>query len=84
MENLNDPEVQAWMKAQNNYARAALDEIPGRQQLLARVRQLDSSVPQVQAWRLPGGKFLVKKYRLTRRRRNVIYATAWMDETGCY
>jgi len=54
MENLKDPEVQAWMKAQNDYARAVLAGIPGRQQLLARIRELDQSVPQVGAVRLPG------------------------------
>ncbi len=30
MENLKDPEVQAWIKAQNDYARAVLGRIPGR------------------------------------------------------
>jgi hypothetical protein len=31
MENLKDPEVQTWMKAQNDYTRAVLESIPGRQ-----------------------------------------------------
>jgi len=35
MENLNDPEVQAWMKAQNDHTRAVLARIPGREPLLA-------------------------------------------------
>jgi prolyl oligopeptidase len=61
MENLEDPEVQAWMKAQNDRARAALKSIPGREQLLARIRELDQSVPQVQAERLPGGLYLCLK-----------------------
>jgi hypothetical protein len=34
MENLKDPEVQAWFKAQDDSARAVLAKIPGRQQLL--------------------------------------------------
>jgi prolyl oligopeptidase len=52
MENLNNLEVQAWMKAQNDYTGAALSGIPGRRQLLVRIRELDHSVSQVSAWRL--------------------------------
>jgi len=61
MENLENPEVQAWMKAQNDHARAVLAAIPGRDQLLARIRELDQSVPQVQAQRLPGDLYLCLK-----------------------
>jgi prolyl oligopeptidase len=61
MENLKDPEVLAWMKAQNDYCRAMLARIPARQKLLERIRQLDQSVPQVQATRLPGDRYLVLK-----------------------
>jgi prolyl oligopeptidase len=43
LENLADPEVQSWIKAQNDYTRAVLAGIPGRQKLLARVRELDQS-----------------------------------------
>lgn len=45
MENLNDPEVQAWFKAQNDYTRAVLASIPGRSALLERIKQLDQSAP---------------------------------------
>jgi prolyl oligopeptidase len=45
MENLKDPEVQAWMKAQNDFTRAVLARIPGREQLLRRIEQLDQSAP---------------------------------------
>ncbi len=45
MENLKDPEVMAWMKAQNDYTRGVLARIPGRDALLSRVRELDASVP---------------------------------------
>ena len=61
MENLNDPEVQSWMKAQNDYTRAALAAISGREQLLTRIRELDQSVPQVPAGRLPGDLYLLLK-----------------------
>jgi prolyl oligopeptidase len=61
MENLKDPEVQAWMKAQNDYTRAALASLPGRAQLLARIQELDQAVPQVYAEPLPGDLYLVRK-----------------------
>ena len=41
MENLSEPEVQAWMKGQDSFTRATLDEISGHKQLLARIRELD-------------------------------------------
>jgi prolyl oligopeptidase len=61
MENLQDAEVQAWMKAQNDHTRAALASLPGRAQLLARIGELDQSVPQVGARRLPGDLDLIWK-----------------------
>jgi prolyl oligopeptidase len=61
MEDVNDPEVQSWMKAQNNYTRAQLAKISARPQLLARIRELDESVPQVDAERLPGDVYLILK-----------------------
>ncbi len=61
MENLSDPEVQSWMKAQNDYTRAALAAISGREQLLTRIRNLDQSAPQVQTQRLPGDQYLLLK-----------------------
>jgi prolyl oligopeptidase len=61
MENLKDPEVEAWFKGQNDYTRAVLARIPGRAKLLARIRELDQSVPRVFAGRLPGDLYLVWK-----------------------
>jgi len=61
MENLKDPEVQAWMRAQNDYTRAVLAQIPGRQKLLERIRELDQSVPQIGAIRLPGDVYEIWK-----------------------
>lgn len=40
MENLGDPEVEAWMRLQAQYARAQLDAIPGRKDLLQRIHSL--------------------------------------------
>jgi prolyl oligopeptidase len=45
MERLDDPEVASWMKAQNDYTRHVLERIPVRKELLARIEQLDNSVP---------------------------------------
>lgn len=59
MENLQDPAVQSWFKAQNDYTRAVLASIPGRRHLLARIEELDQSVPRVTARRLPGDLYLV-------------------------
>ncbi|HET7794699.1 MAG TPA: prolyl oligopeptidase family serine peptidase [Rhizobacter sp.] len=42
LENLKDPEVQAWMKAQAAYARGVLDRIPGRDALLDRIHALSN------------------------------------------
>jgi prolyl oligopeptidase len=61
MENLKDPEVQAWMKGQNAYTRATLASIPGRDKLLASIRRFDQSVPQVYALRLPDDLYLIQK-----------------------
>ncbi len=42
LENSRDPEVIDWLKAQNDHARAILASIPGRDQLLDRINELDS------------------------------------------
>jgi hypothetical protein len=61
MENLKDPEVQSWFKAQKDYARSILGSIPGRAALPARIRELDQSVPLVETHRLPGDVYLIWK-----------------------
>jgi prolyl oligopeptidase len=43
MENLDDPQVQAWMKAQSDYTNALLDRLPGRAALLARIHALNNT-----------------------------------------
>lgn len=40
MENLKDPTVQRWMKAQANYTRNVVDRIPGRAAMQQRITQL--------------------------------------------
>jgi prolyl oligopeptidase len=61
MENLKNPEVQGWLKAQNDYTRAVLASLPGRAQLLARISELDQSVPRVRGVLLPGDLYLIWK-----------------------
>jgi prolyl oligopeptidase len=45
MENVGDPEVANWMKSQSDRARAVLDSLPARIELLKRVETLEDSVP---------------------------------------
>ena len=63
MENLKDPEVQKWFKDEDDYTRRVLAGIPGRERLLARVRELDQAAPfrvsDVQ--RFAGGKYFYEK-----------------------
>lgn len=61
MENLKDPKVRAWMKAQNDYTRAVLARIPGREKLFQRIQQLDQAESHVEATRLPGDRYLLLK-----------------------
>jgi prolyl oligopeptidase len=44
-ENFTDPEVQAWVKGQAEYASRVLRAIPGRDRLLARIKELDEGAP---------------------------------------
>ena len=46
MEDLSAPDVQQWARGQADYARSALDAIPGRAGLLARIRQLDGAAAE--------------------------------------
>jgi prolyl oligopeptidase len=47
MEDMKDPDVQSWFKKQDDYTRATLAGISGREKLLARLRELDQSDPAV-------------------------------------
>jgi prolyl oligopeptidase len=44
-ENLKDPAVVSWMKAQSDYARAILDRIPQRATLLAEIQRYGDAAP---------------------------------------
>ncbi len=63
MENLKDPEVEAWFKAQNDYTREVLARIPGRQAYLDRIKTLDEGAPAhvSDVRRLPGDRYFYQK-----------------------
>ena len=61
LENTSDPEVIAWLKAQNDYTREALSKIPGRAQLLGRIQSLDNAGAVVSALQVWGGHYFYLK-----------------------
>src|ERR1700675_341659 len=63
MEDLQSTEVQAWFKTQNDYTRSVLARIPGREDLLKRIKQLDegASARVYDIRRLPGGRIFYQK-----------------------
>src|SRR5271156_2271654 len=61
LENTKDPEVAVWMKARNGYTRAVLASIPGRDQLLDRIKALDNAGSVVSALQVWGGRYFYFK-----------------------
>jgi prolyl oligopeptidase len=63
MENLKDPGVQSWLKNEDAYTRATLAATPGRDKLLARIRELDRSEPATVTGvqQLPGDRYFYQK-----------------------
>src|SRR6185312_8657992 len=63
MEDLKNPEVEKWFKGQNQYTREILGRIPGRSELLARIRELGQSAPArvFDVHQLPGGRYIYEK-----------------------
>jgi prolyl oligopeptidase len=61
LEDLKSPEVSAWMKAQNDYTRAVLDRIPGREKLRVRIAQLDDTGVRVSSFQSYGGRWFYLK-----------------------
>jgi len=61
MENLKSPEVQSWMKAQNDYTRDYLSRLPGRDALIERVKSLDNAATRVGGVSLCGGRYFYLK-----------------------
>ncbi len=64
IENLTDPDVQKWFHAQNDYARQVLDQIPGRDAIYNRIKELDASVPYyVGSLKIVGERYFYLKRR---------------------
>jgi len=61
MENLKSPEVQSWMKAQNNYTRDYLSHLPGRDALIQRIESLDNAAVRVGGLGLYGTRYFYFK-----------------------
>ena len=61
LENTTDPDVVAWMKAQNDYTRGVLASIPGRDQLLDRIKALDNAGSVVSGLQVWGGRYFYFK-----------------------
>lgn len=63
MEDLQNPEVIAWFKGQNDYTRAVLASIPGRDPLMARIKTLDEGAEAriSDVRRLPGDQYFYQK-----------------------
>ena len=63
MEDLENPEVKAWFKAQDDYTRAVLASIPGRDPLLVRIKGLDDGAPSrvIDVRRLPDDHYFYQK-----------------------
>jgi prolyl oligopeptidase len=61
LEKTSDPDVVAWMKAQNDYTRAVLAKIPGRDKLADRIKALDNAGVTVTALQVWGGHYFYLK-----------------------
>ncbi len=77
LEQADDPEVAAWMRAQSRHAKEVLGRIPGRSDLMATLLRFDTAAPQevTQAMRVPGDLIFSERrsgaqgqFRLTVRR----------------
>lgn len=63
MEDMKNPELLGWMKAQADYTRTALDDIPGRRAVLNRLTELSNAVPArvSSVLRLPNEQYVYLK-----------------------
>ncbi len=61
MEDMKSPEFQAWMKAQNDYTRAIVDSIPGRQKLLDSITEYDNARTSIVDLAKYGDRYFYRK-----------------------
>jgi prolyl oligopeptidase len=86
LENLANPEVATWMKAQSDHARDVLDRIPGRAALLTRMDQITRERASVQGGatlsdvrRLPGDVYFYLKIEPSRDQTGKLYMRRGID-----
>lgn len=61
LESWHDADVAQWLKAQDDYTRATLAAIPGRDKFLARVKELDTATTAVRSLQVWGGRIFYLK-----------------------
>ena len=61
LEDTRSPSVVSWMRAQNDYTRAVLKRIPGRDKLLERIKGLDNAGSVVSDLQVYGGRYFYLK-----------------------
>ena len=61
LESWHDPKAAQWLKGQDNYTRAVLTTLPGREKFLQRVKALDTASTRVRDVRVCGGKIFYLK-----------------------
>lgn len=63
LEQVDDPAVAAWMRAQSRHASEVLARIPGRSALYANMLRYDTAAPEevTQAMRVPGGLWFAER-----------------------
>ena len=77
LEDASSPEVQSWMKAQDAYARAKLGALPGREALVARLKQL--SYLEVESAPLHRGKHWFYSHRAADQEKSTV---VFKDKSG--
>ncbi|WP_081864728.1 prolyl oligopeptidase family serine peptidase [Chondromyces apiculatus] len=71
LEDVKSPEVQAWMKAQDDFTRAQIDALPGREALAARLKEL-YYIDAVSAPRHRKGRYFYSRRHATKEK-SVVY-----------
>lgn len=61
MENSDSTQFQTWLRGQANYARAVLDNIPGRDKLYGEIKKLDNASTSVGEVQIGGGRYFYLK-----------------------
>lgn len=83
LEDSSNPQVQQWSDAQNAYARAILDQLPNRETIAARVREIMSAeTVSYYAVAARGGKFFAMKHQPPKQQPFLIVSDSLDDLSG--